>query len=417
MKQKRVFHGLTAGILALALTSCTQRPNAAKRIDSSSGDAAAVPALEVQVTPVVSRVLERNLLLPGDLLAYQDVAIFPKVQGFVQSIRVDRGSKVRQGQLLIQMVAPELVAHKDESDARARAAESQSAEAGARLLSVRSQRLEAEARLAADEAIYARLRAASLTPGVVAGNDLEIAQRSLEASRARLAAAKENEKAAEAQVQAVMANEKAALDAAGSSRDIEAYLRITAPFDGVVTERNVHEGSLAGPAFGPAQIPMLRIQEVSRLRLAVYVPEAEVGGIVPESRVSFTVPAFQGETFNGTIRHIAHALDPKTRTMPVELDVVNASGRLAPGMYSEVQWPSRHSQPSLFVPPSAVGVNTERTFVIRIRDGTADWVDVRRGTQMGNLIEIFGEIASGDQVAIRGTDELRHGTKVSVKPR
>jgi membrane fusion protein (multidrug efflux system) len=98
--------------------------------------------------------------------------------------------------------------------------------------------------------------------------------------------------------------------------------------------------------------------------------------------------------------------------MPVESDVRNPSGRLSPGMYAEVLWLARRPQPSLFVPASAVATTTERTFVIRIRDGAAEWVDVQRGAMMGNLVEVFGQLAPGEQVAVRGTDAWRAGTQV-----
>ena len=101
--------------------------------------------------------------------------------------------------------------------------------------------------------------------------------------------------------------------------------------------------------------------------------------------------------------------------MPIELDVANTLSRLSPGMYAEVRWPATRPRPSLFVPPSAIAATTERTFVIRIRDSKAEWVDVKRGAVMGNLVEIFGDLSAGDQVAVRGTDELREGTQVSAK--
>jgi len=127
------------------------------------------------------------------------------------------------------------------------------------------------------------------------------------------------------------------------------------------------------------------------------------------------VTAYPGETFSGKLQRIAHSLDAKTRTMPVELDVDNPANRLAPGMYAEVMWPNTRLQPSLFVPPTAIAVTTERTFVVRIRDGAAEWVDVKRGASMGDLVEVFGDLAEGDQVASRGTDELRNGARVTIK--
>jgi len=339
------------------------------------------------VTTVVSQQLNRQTPLPGELQAYQDVAIYPKVQGFVEWIEVDRGSVAKNGQLLARLIAPELAA--------------QSREAAAKAQAVQAQRLEAAAKLAADEATYKRLQAASATPGVVAGNDVEVAQKTVEADRARVRAWQENE--------------KAALQAVHSFQDIESYLRITAPFDGVITERNVHEGSFVGPSGGPAALPMLRIRQISLLRLVVALPERDVASIEPGTEVSFTVPAFPGETFQGVVQRIAHALDVKTRTMPVELDVANPSGRLAPGMYAEVAWPARRPQPSLFVPSSAVVTTTERTFVIRIQSGEVEWVDVKRGAAMDDMVEVFGNLKQGDQVAVRGTDELRAGTHVVAK--
>ena len=105
--------------------------------------------------------------------------------------------------------------------------------------------------------------------------------------------------------------------------------------------------------------------------------------------------------------------------MPVELDVNNTSRRLAPGMFSQVSWPTSRPRPSLFVPPSAVAVTTERSFVIRIRDGIAEWVDVTRGASINqhgtDMVEVFGELAPGDRIALRGTDELRAGTRVQTK--
>ena len=101
--------------------------------------------------------------------------------------------------------------------------------------------------------------------------------------------------------------------------------------------------------------------------------------------------------------------------MPVELEVRNPSGRLAAGTFSEVLWPIRRPQPTLFVPTTAVARTTERTFVVRIREGMAEWVDVKTGATPGNLVEVFGDLKEGDEVALRGTDELRPGSQVTAR--
>jgi membrane fusion protein, multidrug efflux system len=200
---------------------------------------------------------------------------------------------------------------------------------------------------------------------------------------------------------------------------MEHYLIITAPFDGVVTTRNVHPGALVGPAGGGgagANPPLVRLEHTARLRLMVPVPEQYTGELAPGRNVTFSVPAFPGRTFQGTITRVAHSVDMKTRTMPVEMDVNNATGALAPGMFPEVEWPVRRSAPTLFVPAKAVVTTTELTFVIRVQQDTTEWVRVQKGHAVGDLIEVFGDLQVGDAVVARGTDELRAGTKVSAAP-
>jgi membrane fusion protein, multidrug efflux system len=338
----------------------------------------------VETTKVVSQALEKTITIPGDLTPYQGVNLNARVQGFVESVAVDRGSWVKRGQPLAKLSAPELRAQRVEAEAK--------------LQGVRAQEAEAEAKTVGAQSTYDRLKAASATPGVVAGHDLEIAERTLEAARAHVNALKGSGGAAEAAVKAVA--------------EMEAYLQLTAPFDGVITERNVHPGSLVGPSTGA----LLRIEQVTRLRLTVPVPEAYVGTIMKGTKVDFRVSAFPDQAFQGVIARPAHSLDMKTRSMLVELDVNNPKQTLAPGMFAEVQWPISRAQASLFVPTTAVVRTSERQFVVRVRNGAAEWVDVRRGVVNGNLLEVFGDLREGDVVLRRGNDEIRQGTKVTPAP-
>jgi RND family efflux transporter MFP subunit len=197
---------------------------------------------------------------------------------------------------------------------------------------------------------------------------------------------------------------------------VEAYLKVTAPFDGIVTERNVHPGALVGPNSGAnTSVPMLRIVQNSRLRLVVPVPEAYAAGISAGADVPFTVAGHPGQKFSGRVARIAHSVDVKTRTMAVELDVANSEGRLTNGTFCQVEWPVHRSGPSLFAPNASVTSTTDRTFVVRVRNGRAEWVDVTTGLAAGALVEVFGDLQPGDLVAARGTDELRPGTEVRTK--
>jgi len=411
---RRVLAIIMGGVVvvaALVMAFVLFRSNAQKSgTQASATKTAQTPT--VTATRVLSKDIDRQLRLPGELRAYENVAIYPKVQGFVESITVDRGSVVKRGQLLVRLSAPELTSHTNEAETRIQAAREQRQEMEMRVQAVREQRAEAAAKLAADEGTYKRLKAASATPGVVAENDVDIARGVVEADQARVRALEDNEKAAKAVVQSQIQNERATREAATSVRSIENYLRVAAPLDGVVSERNVDQGSLVGPS---GATPMLRLQQISRLRLVVAVPESDVAGVATGARINFTVPAFPGEDFAGVLARISHTLDEKTRTMPVELDVINDSGRLAPGMFPEVLWPTRRPKPSLFVPATAIATTTERTFVIRIRNGVTEWVDVKRGMSMGDSVEVFGNLEENDLVAVRGTDELRGGTTVNPK--
>ena len=209
---------------------------------------------------------------------------------------------------------------------------------------------------------------------------------------------------------------EAARQALKSVSDTESYLRITAPFAGVVTERNVHPGALVGPTGGAgAAAPIVRIVASNRLRLVIPVPEAYTAGVTSGTPLKFSVAAYPGQTFSGTVARISQAVDVSTRTMAVELEVNNADGRLAPGTFCQVRWPVRRTAPSLLVPSGSVASTTGRTFVIRIRSGRTEWVDVKTGLASGPLIEVFGELKSGDEIAARGTDEVRAGAQVQVK--
>jgi RND family efflux transporter MFP subunit len=192
-------------------------------------------------------------------------------------------------------------------------------------------------------------------------------------------------------------------------------LTVTAPFDGTITERNVHPGALVGPQTGTTSPPMLRIELVQSLRLTVPVPEALAGAIAEGAAAEFSVRAFPGVKFTGTTKRVSHSVDTRTRSMAVELDVDNSDARLAPGMFADVLWPVKRSTPSLFVPPASIVQSTERSFVARIRDGVVEQVPVQRGSAQGDLVEVFGGVKEGDVIARRGTDELRSGLHVETR--
>ncbi|MBZ5621990.1 MAG: efflux RND transporter periplasmic adaptor subunit [Acidobacteriia bacterium] len=336
------------------------------------------------LAPVISKPISKTIDLPGEIQPFLTVSLHAKVPGFVDRVLVDRGSIVRQGQLVVELSAPEIAAQIAEAESKVQAAE--------------SDRLQAEAQLAAAQSTFERLKKAAETAGAVAANELIQVEKQVEATQALVHSRQQAVHAAEATVRA--------------QKDLEAYLRITAPFDGVVTDRLVHPGALVGSG---NESVLLVIQQIAHLRLVAAVPEEHIGAIAQGARVEFRVPAFPERTYSGTVARAAHALDPKTRTMPVELDVFNRDGSLSPGMYPTLKWPVRRSKPALFVPRTGVVTTTERTFVIRDKGGRAEWVDVRRGVVEGDLVEVIGNLQSGDMIVRRATDELRDGSAISAR--
>ena len=336
-----------------------------------------------RLAPVVGKEISGKIELPGELLPFQSVDLHAKVRGYVERIFVDRGSIVKPGELLVILSAPEMKAQLAEAESKVHAAE--------------SERLQAEAQRRAAQSTSDRLKKAAETPGAISGNELVQAE--------------EQVKAADATVEAKRQATRAAQDAVKAQQDLQSYLRITAPFSGVVTDRLVHPGALVGPGADPV---LLVIQQMAHLRLVVAVPEEKVGAIAKGARVEFHVPAYAQRKYAGTVARIAHALDEKTRTMAVELDVFNKDGSLSPGMYSTVAWPVKSHGESLLVPRTSVVTTTERTFVIKVKEGRAQWVDVKKGSLEGDQLVVFGDLHPGDMVVRGATDEIREGAPISA---
>lgn len=377
---------LASTILMLSSLGCDSSSSNKGQEQRTTPPSANAPTA-VNTVPVVSRKLHTTVSLPSQLIPYESVDIYPKVTGFVQTVTVDRGSHVRQGQLLVRLTAPELSSQRAQAEAAVRVAQSQLATA--------------QAKLASDNGTYLHMVAAAKTPGVIAENDVMVANQTVSADKGLVEAAEQNVAVAR--------------EAVHSVSQTESYLTITAPFGGTVTTRNLHPGALIGPASGQAGAqPILQIVDDKRLRLVVPVPEAQVGDMKEGQQVSFTVPAYPAQPFKAPIKWISHQVDDKTRTMPIELDAANIDGKLSPGSFSTALWPVDRAYPTLFVPTSAVTTDEQHTFVIRVRDNKAEWVNVQTGQTVQGEIEVFGELRAGDQVVKAATDAIHPGDRVQA---
>jgi membrane fusion protein, multidrug efflux system len=332
----------------------------------------------VEMAKVESHSSARTVPLTAELAPFLQTEIEARSPGYVEKVLVDRGSPVHRGQLLVQLSAPEINSQTSASEANLHQAEADVAQA--------------EAQAAAAESTAAKLQDAAKTPGAVAGNEL------LQAEKQR--------DAAQALVDSRKAAVRTAKDRLQASQATESYLRVTAPFDGMITDRFVNPGML----IDGGHTPMLKLQQVAHLRLIVPVPETYTGSVVKGMSVMFHVPAHPGKSYTAKVARIPNALDQQSRSMMVELDVYNKDGSLAPGMYPTVDWPVGAGENLLFVPATSIVTTTERTFVIVSVNGRAHWVDVRKGPAAGENVSIRGQIAVGQEVVKRASDEIREGT-------
>jgi membrane fusion protein (multidrug efflux system) len=378
---------LLASTILMVLTIGCNSGTSDKTAPATAAPAPNAPTT-VSTIAVASKKLQTTISLPAQLTPYEQVDIYPKVTGFVETVTVDRGSRVHRGQLLVKLTAPELVSQRSQAEAAVKAAQSQLATA--------------QAKLASDNGTYLHMVEAAKTPGVLAENDVLVAGQTVSADKGLVDAADQNVDAAK--------------EALRSISQTESYLTITAPFDGVVTTRNLHPGALIGPGSGAGGAqPILQIVDDKRLRLAVPIPEAQVGEMKTGQLVSFTVPAYPGQTFKAPIEHISREVDEKSRTMPVELDVKNIDGRLSSGSFTNVSWPLERGYPTLFVPATSVTSDQQHTFVIRVRNGKAEWVTVQTGQTVNGDIEVFGDLSAGDDVVKTASDAIHSGDSVRVQ--
>lgn len=322
-------------------------------------------------------VVERNnaateLVLPGELQGYYETGIIAKVNGYVKRILVDIGDKVVQGQQLVELEAPELMSQLDASYSELRAK---------------------EAMYLNSKGKYVRLKQTSLTPGAVSPYDLDFARTTVIADSLAFIASQSKYY---------------------SVKSLTDYLKIPAPFDGIITERAMAPGAFVGPNDKNAS-PILKLKNESRLRLHVAIPEKFVSEISVGKLVKFSVESDPGKVFDGKITRLAKSVSSLTRSEIIEIEIDNREGHLLPGMYAHAIIPISRQQPTMVVPTSAVATNMERSFVIKATYGKAVWMDVEKGKTLGENVEIFGKLLPGDTILNTGSDEIRNSSAIKIE--
>ncbi|GAB2846106.1 efflux RND transporter periplasmic adaptor subunit [Hymenobacter ruber] len=365
----RLLAGLSLLTAATALNGCSS--SEASDTSAAAEKPAATAEIRYDAVRVTATQPAQALSLPGELESYYQTDIFPRVSSYVRTLHADIGDHVRQGQVLAELDAPELTAALSEALSKVKTA---------------------EATFSASRGSFRRLRQTARTPGAVSPLNLDEA-------RTRTATDSLGVVAARAHYQA--------------AGQMASYLRITAPFAGVITERRLAAGAFVGPG-GQAAVPLFKLQQIDRLRLRLAVPEAYVGDIKAGGPVQFNVRPFPGQNFTGHVNRVAGNVTPGTRSEVIEIDIANPKEQLKPGMYAAASLPIKSPKTSLYVPKSAVVTTAERTYVIRVAAGKTELVDVQKGDENAGQVQVFGPLQAGDVVLKAGNEEIAARQPVQV---
>jgi membrane fusion protein (multidrug efflux system) len=317
------------------------------------------PTVEV-VNPQYRQFTNTSSLV-GTLRPYYEVKLYTMESGYVRSITKDIGDPVKANEVIVRLENPE----------------------------IQRKYQEVQAQFNVKKSIHERLASIyEQTPDLTTIEQLEVAKAEFESSKARLAAIK----------------------------DQLGFLTVRAPFSGIITERYVDHGDLvqSGLSQTSAQ-PLVDVMDISRLRLNIHLPESEVSSVQVGDSLSAIFPEFTGKEFQATISRIANALNRNTKTMRVEVDIVNKDLQLKPGMYARVELTLKSSPNTLSVPHPAISVEKNQYCIYKVLDGKIERQIVQLGLQNKNFVEILNsQLTPDDQVVVTGKQLISPGMNVKA---
>jgi RND family efflux transporter MFP subunit len=360
------------------------------------------------VPAAVARVQRHNLgntlTIAGEFKPFQDVDVHAKVAGYIKKIYVDVGTHVKEGQILAVLEIPELAAELSGADAAVRRSKEEIRRAEGDL--ARAQSAHAVAHSA-----YARLKqAAEARTGLVAQQEIDDSQAKDLEAEAQVSSSSAALSAAQQQLQVAEANQK-------QYAALSDYSRIVAPFSGVVTARFADTGALiaAGTSNSAQSMPVVRLAEISKLRLVLPIPESVAAQIHLGDPVKVRVQALN-QDFVGKVSRFADSLDRQTRTMETEIDFDNRDGRLITGMYCETLLTLREKKDALTVPLEAVTRNGDDATVFAVNSqNIIEECHVKLGIEDSVRVEVLSGLNDKDRVVIGNRSQFRAGQKVQPK--
>jgi RND family efflux transporter MFP subunit len=403
MTRKNLWIG-AAAIAVVALLGWWWLGRAPSEADTPDKAAADTSVPEAAVVAVGKHELGNNLTIAGEFKPFQDVEVHAKVAGYIRNINVDVGDHVKEGQVLAVLEVPELAAELSGADAAVRRSEEE-------IRRAESDVNRAQSSHAATHSGYTRLKqAADSRAGLVAQQEIDDAQAKDLEGEAQVSSAQAALSGARQQLEMAQANQK-------RYNALASYSRITAPFTGVITARLADTGALiqGGTSASSTVGPVVRLAQVSKLRLVLPVPESAVADIHLGDPVRARVQALS-QDFEGKVSRFSDLVDRQTRTMETEIDFANPDGRLIPGMYAEATLSLSKNARELSVPLEAVARNGADATVLMVnKENAIEERHIKLGFEGESNVQVLDGLAEGDRVVIGGRGKLHPGEKVRPK--
>jgi RND family efflux transporter MFP subunit len=402
------------------------RQNAELVAASTAPDAGLV---QVSVVPPRRSDGPIDLVLPSNIQAIEETAIYARTNGYVRERFADIGDRVAAGKVLAQIDTPEL--DQELSQSRAALAQTRSSLAQARASFTQAQANLNQARAGLEQS-KANENFAGVTSDrftklerdeLVAHQDADEKRTALAAARATTAVSQANVEAMQANLGALEASVEAARATVAASEAnvqrllaLQSFQRVEAPFAGIITARGIDRGALITSGSGTGANPLFRIAHVENLRIFVNVPQTFVRSIVPGPVAHVLVPEFPQRAFAGKIASTAGALDPTSRTLLTEVRLRNDDHALMPGMYAQVKFSFVPADAVWIVPATALLARGAGPQVVDVRrDGTVHYLGVQLGRDLGNSIEIVAGLNGSERLVVSPPDGLKEGLRVAAE--
>lgn len=348
----------------------------------------------VNVTTVEKSSGKSELVLPGNIQAVTEAPVLARATGYIKTRTVDMGDRVKEGQLLAEIDAPELASQVRQAQAAVEQANAGLEQANANLVQGRT-----------NEQLYkttAERWDKLVSRGAVSRQENDTYQAQYQAQAATVQALEKAVNVAKSNIGVAEAN-------LARLTEMQGYVKVVAPFDGVITQRNVDVGALVNEG----NTLLYRISQTGRLRIYVNVPQADAAAVHVGQPAKITISDLPSKVFNGTVTRTANSLDQASRTLLAEVQVPNDAGLLLPGMYAQVDFTTPRAEPPLLIKGDALVVRSNGPQVAIVEpDNTIHFQSVALGRDYGDRIEILSGLTAGQQLAVNPGDNIQEHAKV-----